>query len=167
MLEADMAKRKYKKKAVSIRIGETAPKERNQHQGGLISEVIDRLPNGKAIMKRLRAMAECVLDAYLIREVISLIEYKAAMRFRKAYLRAVLHVKTHNTGVGHHGDFEHAALTPTESEQLLRQAYGVLDMSEKAVIIAVCGHDDWSGGAYRVKYLHSGLEKMVKLWGVS
>jgi len=162
-----MPKRRYKKKAITIRVGEKAPKERQQHQGGLISEVIDRLPNGKAIMKRLRAMAECVLDAYVIREVINLLEYKAAMRFRKAYLRAVLHVKTDDTGVGHHGDTEHAALTPTESEQLLRQAYTVLDMTEKEVIIAVCGHDDWSGGTYRVKALHSGLEKLIKLWGIS
>ncbi len=162
-----MAKRRYKKKAITIRAGETAPKERQQHQGGLISEVIDRLPNGKAIMKRLRAMAECVLDAYVIRSVINLLEYKAGIRFRKAYLRAVLHIKTHDSGVGHHGDLEHAALTLTESEQILRQAYEVLDMMEKAVIIAVCGHDDWSGGTYRVKALHSGLAKLIKLWGIS
>ncbi len=99
----------------------------------------------------------------MIRDVISLIEYKAAMQFRKAYLRAVLHVKTDDSGVGHHGDLEHAALTPTVSEQLLRQAYGVIDMTEKVVIVAVCGHDDWSGGAYRLKALHSGLEKLIKL----
>ncbi len=159
-----MQKRRYKKKALSIRIGEAPTKERSQHQGGIVVEAAESTPNGQPITLRHRAIAECVLDSYYIRELISDPEYMAGMRFRKAYLRAILRVKVEDVGGGAHADPEMAMLTPLYSEQLLREAYSVLDMTEKSVIITVCGHDDWVGGAYRMAALHAGLQKLIELW---
>lgn len=162
-----MAKRRYKKKAIPVRIGQQPTKERHQHNGGMIAETVDRDASGKAILKRYKAIAECVLDSYFIREIISEAEYEAGMRFRKAYLRAVLHVRVDDVGAGSHHDPEMSIHTVMLSEQLIRQAYSVFDLTEQAVIITVCGHDDWAGGAHRMKAFHTGMAKLIELWNIS
>lgn len=88
------------------------------------------------------------------------------MRLRKAYLRAVLGVRVDDYGAGAHGDREMGALMVIESERLLREAYSVLTLQEKAIIISVCGHDDWSGGDYRMHFLRLGLDKVAAKWGI-
>ncbi len=159
-----MSKRRYKKKAISIRVGELATKERRRQHGGVRTEIVDRSVDNKAIVKRHRAIAECTLDRYFLRELISEAEYEAGMKFRHAYLRAVLRIKVDDVGVGAHGDLEMSALMVIKSEKLLREAYGVLSLAQQTVIIAVCGFDEWAGGAYRLETFHRGLEKLIDLW---
>ncbi|MDR3560892.1 MAG: hypothetical protein P4N59_05565 [Negativicutes bacterium] len=160
-----MPKRHYKKKALPVRIGETAPKQRAQH-GGVIMETIDRDARGMALTKRQRSIAECVLDVYFLRQFIDEAEYEAGMIFRKAYLRAVLRVRVEDAGAGCHGELGMEPLMIVHSEYLLRKAYKALPVTEQAVIVAVCGHDAWAGNGYRSMLLHSGLRVLANLWKV-
>lgn len=161
-----MSKRPYKKKALPFPSGETAPKERQQHQGGLKTEISDRDASGKAVIKRQSAVAECVLDAYFIRELISDPQYQAGMKFRYAYLRAMLRIKVADRGAGSHHDPEMSVITLIHSERLVKEAYAALDITEQTVVIAVCGHDEWAGGNHRMPYLQSGLDRLAILWKI-
>jgi len=161
-----MPKRRPNKKDIPIRQGETVTRERRRQNGGVISEIMERDNSGKAYIKRQRACAECVLDYYLSRGKISAPEYEAAMKFRKAYLRAVLRVKVEDNGAGAHGDPEMAMLIIAESERRLRQAYAVLSPSQKTVVISVCGHDDWVGDTYRFETFHRALARLIDLWPI-
>ena len=161
-----MTKRRYKKKAIPSRLGEGVTKERRKKNGGIITETIDRDNNGRAIIQRQRAVAECVLDVYYLREIIDDAEYQAGMKFRKAYLRYILHIKVDDSGTGSHGDPETIPMMVMESQQTVREAYAALDELERSVLTAVCG-DDWAGGEYRFKALHSGLAKLIAKWKIT
>ena len=161
-----MTKRRYKKKAIPSRLGEGVTKERRKKNGGIITETIDRDNNGRAIIQRQRAVAECVLDVYYLREVIDDAEYQAGMKFRKAYLRYALNIKVDDSGTGSHGDPEMSSVIVSESQRIVREAFDVLNDLERSVIIAVCG-DDWAGGDYRFTALHHGLAKLVAKWKIA
>ena len=161
-----MTKRHYKKKAIPTRMGERVTKERRRKNGGIITETIDRDNNGKAIMQRQKAVAECVLDIYYLREIINDAEYQAGMIFRKAYLRYVHNIKTDDTNSGSHGDPEMSSIMASESQRIVREAYAVLNELEISVINSVCG-DDWAGGEYRFKALHNGLTKLIAKWKIA
>lgn len=159
-----MAKTRRKKKSLPARMGEQATMERRQHAGGVISEVVDRDLRGNPFMKRDRAVAECVLDAYLLRRVITLHEYEAGLKFRRAYLRAVYRVRVEDPlGTGVY-DPEMALLIVPISEQVLRDAYAVLSEAQKRIVINVCGADEWAHGSARLATLHRALEKLTDLW---
>jgi hypothetical protein len=158
--------RKYRKKALPVRFGETATKERKGQQGGVVTEVIDRDLSGKALIKRQRALEECSLDAYLRRGIIGSEEHMVGLRFRHAYLRAVLKVQVDDIGGGSQGDPEMSALVVLKAERLLKEAYKVLSIAQRDIIITVCGYGDWAGGSYKLETLHRGLEKLVDLWRV-
>lgn len=160
-----MAMRKYKKKALPVRIGEVATRERRRKHGGVITEVVDRDARGKVMMRRHRAAAECVLDVYSFRQTITDAQYQAGLKFRNAYLRAVLRIRVSDIGYGCRGDDAMSVILPIYSEELLRKAYKALSLEQKSVIIAVCGHDEWSGGIYRLNWLRSGLDALAHLWG--
>ncbi|MEJ0062547.1 MAG: hypothetical protein WDO70_04950 [Alphaproteobacteria bacterium] len=159
-----MAKYKRRKKIPAILTGDASTPERQRRNGGIAREVIARDNHGEAMMFRFKAAIDCALDAYFQRGVLTQTEYMAGMKFRHAYLRAVLKVRVEDIDSGSHGDPEMAFLTPIYSERILREAYSVLSASQKALIIAVCGHDEWAGGFYKLQTLHRGLEKMIDLW---
>ena len=69
-------------------------------------------------------------------------EYAAGMKFRYAYMRAVLKVHVDDIGSGCHGSFDMAALLPIHSERIINEAYSVLSPQNKLAIIAGCGHDE-------------------------
>jgi hypothetical protein len=160
-------KRKYKKKALPVRLGECATKERCRKNGGIKVEVVERDARGRPIIMRQCAIAECTLDIYYLRETITDAQYTAGMKFRKAYLRAVLGVKVSDIGGGACGDPDMAIVVTIFSEQLVRQAYDRLSLEDLTVVVAVCGHDEWAGGVFRFRHLLSGLDTLAKKWGIA
>jgi len=164
-----MSKRgsKSKRKASLFCHGMSVTKERQRQNGGVVTEPIHEKSDGKTYIKRQRAVSECILDYYLAHNKITEVEHDAGMKFRRAYLRAVLRIWTDEGSGGSHGDPEMAALLPIISEQVLREAYGVLSPRQKAVIISVCGHDAWAGETHVLKTLHRGLAQLIKLWRLS
>lgn len=132
--------------------------------GGVVTEVIDRDLRGNPYLKRDRAIAECVLDAYLFRRILSHREYEAGIKFRKAYLRAVHRVRVEDPLSSSAYDPEMALLIAPISEQILRDAYAVLSEAQKRIAINVCGADDWAKGSARLATLRRALEKLVDLW---
>jgi len=160
-----MVKRRNKSKILTARSGETPTPERYRQNGGVTKEIAASDNNGHALLHRFRATADCPLDAYFQRGKLSEPLYRAGTRFRHAYFRVVLRVvHVEGTGCGTHGDPEAEFLTPVYSERLLREAYGILSPKQKTIIIAVCGHDEWAGGAVNLKTLLRGLEQMSRLW---
>jgi hypothetical protein len=159
-----MAKRKHNKKLLPARVGEAPTPERRRQGSGIVAEVIDRDGGGKVLMHRFKAAADCPLDSYILRGNLTQAEYRAGIKFRHAYLRGVLRVHVEDIGSGAHGDPEQAALTPIYSERALREAYEVLSARQKAIVIAVCGHDEWAGGTVNIKTLQRGLGMMADLW---
>lgn len=157
-------RRRGKKKTLPARMGEQATMERRQHAGGVIAEVVDRDLRGNPYMKRDRAVAECVLDAYLFRRLLTKREYDAGLKFRKAYLRAVYGVRVEDPMNASAYDPEMALLIVPISERILRDAYAVLSAAQKRIVINVCGADTWAQGSARLATLHRALEKLVELW---
>jgi hypothetical protein len=157
-------RRRSKKKTLPARMGEEATMERRQHAGGVIAEVVDRDLRGNPYMKRDRAVAECVLDAYLFRRIITKREYEAGLKFRRAYLRAVFKVRVEDPLSTSAYDPEMALLIVPISEQVLRAAYAVLSKAQKRIVINVCGADDWAHGSARLATLHRALERLGDLW---
>lgn len=161
-----MAKRKHKTKVQSIRTGESPTQERRVQNGGVVKEVTDRDCKGNALTYRFKAVADCPLDAYFLRGNLTGPEYEAGMKFRRAYLRSILHVRAQDTDSGSHGDPEMAALMPVYSERILQEACETLSPAQKTVVISVCGYDEWAGGSYKLQTLHRGLEKLAILWKI-
>ncbi|MEJ0061656.1 MAG: hypothetical protein WDO70_00245 [Alphaproteobacteria bacterium] len=159
-----MAKYKRRKKIPAILTGDASTPERQRRNGGIAREVIARDNHGEAMMFRFKAAIDCALDAYFQRGVLTQTEYMAGMKFRHAYLRAVLKVRVEDIDSGSHGDPEMSFLTPIYSERVLREAYETMSAKQKAVIVAVCGHDEWAGGTSKLKILHRGLEKLAGIW---
>src|ERR1700722_14873178 len=81
---------KLHKRPPSIKTGARPTKERQHHNGGVYTEVIDRNEDGKVFMTRYRAVIESPLDAYRHHNLINEPEYRAGLRFHKAYYGAVL-----------------------------------------------------------------------------
>ena len=145
----------------------TAPtRERQQKLGGILSEPVHEKSGSKTYITRYRSGIECSLDHYRDAQKISLAEHEAGMKFRRAYLRAVLHIQTQDT-TGSHGDREMAYVTPIYSEHLLRKAHAVLSSVQKSVLIDVCGHDFGVGNTSRLMTLRRGLDELVELWKIS
>lgn len=162
-----MAKKHKKQRITTVRIGDKPTQERQNHNGGVEAETVDRGVNGKILVKRYKAVWECPLDAYLGRGAISELEHLAGLKFRNAYLRAVLRLKIADIGAGCRGDLEMAALTPIYSEKLLNDAYAALSPKQKAIVIDVCGHDEVAGDTAKMKTLHRGLEKLCDVWKIN
>jgi len=162
-----MSKKQRKRRILTVRIGETPTPERRRHNGGVVSEIVDRDVSDRILIKRYKAVWECPLDTYLGRRAISEAEHRAGQKFRHAYFRAVLGIKLDDIGTGSEGDYEMAVLTPVYSQRLLRDAYEALSPKQKAIVISVCGHDEVAGETARLKTLHRGLEKLCDVWKIN
>ena len=161
-----MAKRRHKKKRpLPARIGETPTAERYQQQDGVVREVIERNINGEAIMLRSRARCECMLDAYLIRELITLREYQAGMKFRKAWLRARCGIAVADRfSAAAPVSYEESLYILSESERLLNEAYSVLTSAQQRIVLRVCTDDKLAGGTDKIETLRRGLVRLAKRW---
>jgi hypothetical protein len=160
-----MAKAPGKRKLLAYSRGLMPTKERQQKQGGIITESIHEIEAGIIHTKRGRALKECTLDHYWHLKKLSEAEYEAGMRFRRAYCYIVLHIRIDDYS-GNHGDTEMAYVTPVYSERLLRSAYSVLSRAQKSMVISVCGHDYVAGDTYRIETLRRGLAVLAKEWKI-
>jgi len=143
--------------------GMTPTKERQQKAGGIIIAPIHEKNGNKTYITQSKVQAECTLDHYKVLKKITESEFAAGIKFRRAYLCAVEHIKTEDS-FGSHGDIEMAYINPIYSEQILRQAYAVLSRIQKSVVIDVCGHDYGAGNTSRIMTLRRGLGALAKLW---
>jgi len=162
-----MAKKQKKARILTVRAGEAPTPERRFHNGGVVSEIVDRDISHSILVKRYKAAWECPLDAYLIRGAITEPEHRAGVKFRNAYLRAVLRLRIEDIGTGCRGSADMAALTPIYSQRLLNDAYSALSTKQRAILISVCGHDEVAGATPRLKTLHRGLEKLCEVWKIN
>ena len=162
-----MSKKPKKPRILTVRIGETPTPERRHHNGGVVSEIVDRDISDKILIRRYKAVWECPLDTYLERNAISEPEHRAGLKFRHAYFRAILGIKVDDIGSGSEGDREMAYLTPIYSQRLLQDAYEALSPQQKAIVINVCGHDQVAGETARLKTLHRGLERLCEVWKIN
>ena len=140
--------------------------ERQGQNGGIIENKRWPKTTQKQSDRHIRAREECVLDSYIWRGILSRSEYKAGLKFRRAYLRAVLRIKISDNGAGSHGDHEMKALLPLQSEEILSEAYNALSLAQKSLIISVCGHDSWAGGTYKLETLRRGLQILATIWKI-
>jgi hypothetical protein len=138
--------------------------ERRAHGDHIDSEALTRDRHGQIIRQRHRVCQECYLDTYYLRAALNEAEYLAGMKFRRAYLRAILKIKVSSPCSGGAVDYELAQLTPLYSEELLRAAYRVLSPAQRTIVISVCGHDDGAGITARVRTLQRALRILALLW---
>lgn len=162
-----MSKRRPKKKALDVVVPVGTTPERRRQNGGVIIETATHHNDCKTRAKRYRSTAECMLDAYRWHGKISDKEHAAGMKFRRAYLRAVLRVKVEDQGSGSRCDYDMSGLMVPISEQILKQAYSVLSTAQKALIVRVCGDDTPAGDSYRLETLKRGLAQLIQLWKIA
>lgn len=147
-------------------VGMTPTLERLAQRDQVHPEVLARDHHGQILRQRYRVCQECYLDTYYLRGALTEAEYCAGMKFRRAYLRAVLKVKVCSPISGGGVDYELAQLTPLYSEELLHAAYRVLSPAQCSIVINVCGHDVCAGITARVKTLQRALRTLARLWPV-
>lgn len=154
-------RRKCRKTSGStVRLGVAPTKERRRQNGGVVAETIYQDANGKALIKRYRAVCECVLDAYLRRKAISEPQHRAGLRFRRAYYRAIL-----SRGAAY--ERLRKASPPlgfTHSERMLKQAYRTLSPQYKGAVIDICGHDQPAQDMAKLDRLQKGLGQLAGIW---
>ena len=85
-----MQKHKCKKSITGPGTGATPSKERRNQNGGLIWEAIPSSIRPGQLVRRYRAVWESPLDAYRAYGVINREEYRAGLRFHRAYYGVVL-----------------------------------------------------------------------------
>jgi hypothetical protein len=163
-----MTKARSRRVIRSVRSGATPTFERKYQQGGVQKEVIDRDTKGNVLIERYKAAFECLLDYYRLRDKITEDEYHAGIKFRHAYMRAVLHIQVEDIGSGSHGSsYDMGILLPLHSEQILREAYTVLSPQQKNAIIAVCGHNEKAKDKDHFQTFHRGIRMLAELWETS
>ena len=162
-----MSKRHSKKKALDGVVPVGITPERRRQNGGVMKDTETLHKDCKTKTKRYRSTAECMLDAYLWHGKISDNEHAAGMKFRRAYLRAILRIKVEDQGSGSRGDYDMSGLMVPVSEQILKQAYSVLSSAQKTLIVRVCGDDTPPGDSYRLETFKRGLTQLLQLWKMS
>jgi hypothetical protein len=162
-----MAKAHSRRVIRSVRTGIGPTVERKRQQGGVVKEIVDRDTDGNVLIERYKAAFECPLDAYKLSGKITEDEYRASIKFRYAYMRAVLKIRVEDIGSGCHGSYDMAGLMPIHSERILNEAYAVLTPRQKVAIISVCGHDEKPKDKDHFQTFQRGLEVLAELWGTT
>jgi len=134
--------------------------------GGTLEEVIDRDVRGKALSLRHRLRVECILDAYLLRELIEKEEHRAGMRYRLAWQRARdgLKVRDRFSSGKAQLNYTDSMRVIEESERILKEADEVLSSAQKALVLRVCCENARAQGSYNLETLRVGLSRMAVKW---
>lgn len=135
---------------------------RAQHMDGMEKEVRDRSGTGQPTSFGMRAKAECKLDAYWGRMLITWKQYQAGMVIRRLYIAA--HMQPNVTGsygdrIEGNGDW---VATCNDAKKTLRKAIQRLSTPLRGVVLFVCGDDDWAGGTRRLTALRNGLDQLAE-----
>ena len=161
-----MARRKFRQKSPTIRLGEVPTVEFQHQLGGTIEEVIDRDVHGHVLLVRHRLQVECILDAYLLRDLIEQEEHRAGMKYRLAWQRARdgLKVRDRFSSGKARLNYTDSMRVIEESERILKEADAVLSSSQKALILRVCCENERARGSYNLETLRIGLARMAENW---
>ena len=150
-------------KIISVKFGVTPTKERRQHNGGVVCEAIRVDRQSKTYINRYRAVWESPLDVYFDRKVISKPEYRAGLRFHRAYYGSVMcrSKEMHLTSQ------EQASLKPTPLEGLLKEAYAALPLDTLGVVVNVCGYNEPVRNEVMLEKLRKGLGHLAVKWNMA
>ena len=135
-------------------------KERHQHNGGVDEEVVAWDSEGNPIATRFRAVWECPLDAYRDFGLISKVEHKAGIEFKRVYYNAVLASQIDILPTTE----AEVSKKPTRSETKLKQAYDAVPSKEMEVIVTVCGNNFHIQSATAYEKLRKGLGHLAVAW---
>lgn len=155
-----MSKHKRKKSISGPGTGATPTKERRNQNGGLIWEAIPSSTRPGQIVRRYRAAWESPLDAYRAYGVINREEYRAGLRFHRAYYGAVLCQREANRPVS-----GKEALNPqTPMEWLLKLARGIINPADLNAVVDVCGYSKPAKNLRALACLKRGLGDLASQW---
>ncbi len=141
--------------------------ERCQHLDGVSREAVDRDASGKVYVWRFRGRSECMLDAYLMRQLIMLQQHEAAMRYRIAWLRAREGIRVADPySSGYANNYEASLEILPESERILREADQALTVKQRNMIKRVCCDNKMAGGTDCLETLRRALDRLVQLWRI-
>jgi len=157
-----MTKQKNRNKTTTVEIGIFPTKERFRQNGGLVPEAIASDSSGTSV-DRYRAVWECPLDAYRDRSILTEPEYRAGLRFREAYHKAVL---------SRRASFERLNRYPTttglsRSERLVRDANSAVSPYNMGVVIDICGYDRPAKDTAMLDKLKKGLGHLAVRWNMA
>lgn len=143
-----------------IKAGIAPTKERHFHNGGVIRETIR---HGDTLSNRYRAVWECPLDVYFGRHIISKAEYRAGLRFHRAYYGAVLcrRIDMHPTSS------EQASIKSSKCDDLLKEAYATLPFETLGTVVDVCGHSKPLYSPRALETLRKGLGHLAIEWNMA
>ncbi|MBP0492184.1 hypothetical protein [Roseomonas indoligenes] len=120
-------------------------------------------PGSKAAVKAIarRYTVECVLDAYNARGQLVDMLWRAGMMFRAQYRAATTRPKvTAEYGErGGKGSTAEAVDARNDAERKYLAALDALPVRMRAVVIGVCGEDEWASD--RMRLLHEALRVLV------
>lgn len=153
-------KRKGRNPSAVIRMGITPTKERCRQHGGVRTETLCR---GNVRILRFRAVWECPLDAYHDLKVIDGAEYKAGLRFHKAFYDAVACKRPDFRPTS----LEDAEMKPTRNERLLKKVLNILPPDDRRTIIDVCGYSRQVRDERALNLLKRGLGHLVTYWNLA
>ena len=146
------------------------PAERSRQQGGLDLEPVARDLRDNATQMRAKAKVECILDAYWRRCQIIDRQHEAGLVFRTYWHRAqgAPRVTTrYDLSPRFRAiDSEAPNVARTDAQRRLENALGALSKAQRAVVVAVCGMDEWAGGTDRLDTLRRGLTALADLWRI-
>lgn len=158
-----MKKRKCHMAITGPRTWAIPPKERSQHQGGLIRQVIPGSIHPGHYINRYRAVWECPLDVYRAYGVISREQYRAGLRFHRAYYGVVLLRRRDFRPVTE----EHAAWKKTGVEKLLELAHENIEPADMNAVIEICGHSQQARNLRALACLKRGLSSLASHWSIA
>lgn len=155
-----MRKHKRKKSITGPGTGANPTKERHNRNGGLIWENVPSSTRPGQFVRRYRAVWESPLDAYRASGVISRDEYRAGLRFHRAYYGVVLCRRA---------DFkptsdEHASWRETAVEKLLKLARKIIAPEDLSAVVAICGHSEPARNPRTLTCLKRGLGDLASQW---
>lgn len=158
-----MQNHKNRKSITGSGTGVYPTKERHKRNGGLIWEAIPSSLRRGQTVRRYRAVWESPLDAYRAYGVISRDEYRAGLRFHRAYYGLVLCRRTDCRPTSD----EHASWKETAIEKLLKLARRIIAPEDLNAVIEICGHSQPARNPRALTCLKRGLGDLTSQWDMA
>jgi hypothetical protein len=159
-----MFKRRRRKIITSPAIWTTPTPERCHQNGGVICESLPNTARHGHHITRYRAVWECPLDAYRAYGILNQAEYRAGLRFYRAYFGVVLCRRE---------DFyspvsrELASIEPASIDTQLKTARKIIAPQDLRAVINICGHS-WPAQYQRdLVSLKRGLGELASRWNLA
>ena len=154
-------KRSIRQTMTAPSAGVTPTQERFRQNGGVICENIQSEPRRGNPLKRYRAVWECPLDAYHARGILNRSEYRAGLRFHRAYYAVAL-CRKHDTH--RPASREEASIGNSRIDKLLTLARKIVAPGDLGTVINICGHSKPAQFQRDLVFLKRGLGALVQRW---